>query len=572
VLAGRAARFLDDGGDPERMLALAADRRAARRLATVLAAEDAGGVRPLGYVAFAQALIERHWPLVAAWLGMDAPEPVFLTFDLAQYACREEYRREPGALARLTIREPRLIVQLLDNLNLAAANGLTLDDAWARVAAGLGVRVDDPVMQDGRRITASFRARCIAAGVLPFDLQVEAAVWLLSQPEVLEQLARRYELLLVAGLDEFVPAVIGAVGRLARRIPNVAIGYSTDGGRTYTFELRDGIRYSNGEVVAAIDFRRALERGFPLNESAYEFFYGGLLGGEACVSEPGTCDLSKGIVTDDASRTITFHLVAPDPEFLYKLVDPFAYPVPSSAPDENQPSEGIPGTGPYMLEGPMTRDGVALVRNPYFHVWSPAAQPEGYVDRLEWTFGVEYEAQIDAVAAGDADVAFDAFLAPDRLDDLFVRSSAQVHTSPQAGTYFVVLNTEAPPFDDVDVRRDGGGAREARVVQDRPCILVGGQDRLGVGAVACDRRRAFQHRTAGERHEFHIGDVAVIQFLQYACAAWFYRRRLRRLGRLARPTDCHRPDLARDNDHPGYCSTGNCYHQPDERRLRQRVP
>ena len=126
------------------------------------------------------------------------------------------------------------------------------------------------------------------------------------------------------------------------------------------------------------------------------------------MNEPRTCDLSEGIVTDDANGTITFHLVAPDPEFLYKLTLPFAYPVPPSVPDEEQMTAGVPGTGPYMLEAPMTDEGLALVRNPHFRVWSPAAQPDGYVDRIEWTFGVEPEAQVEAVAAGDADLALDA--------------------------------------------------------------------------------------------------------------------------------------------------------------------
>jgi peptide/nickel transport system substrate-binding protein len=232
-----------------------------------------------------------------------------------------------------------------------------------------------------------------------------------------------------------------------------AIPTPTDGGRTYRFELRDGTRYSNGEVVAAIDFRRALEQGFQLNRSAHKSLYGGLVGGEACGNRPATCDLSEGIETDDASRTITFHLVAPDPDFLNKLTLPFAYPVPPSVPDEEQAAAGVPGTGPYKLEGPMTDEGLALKRNPYFHVWSSAAQPEGFVDRLELTLGVQPREQVDAVAAGDADVAFDAYLAPDRLEDLFVRSSAQVHTAPKATTYFVVFNTETPPFDNVDVRR-----------------------------------------------------------------------------------------------------------------------
>jgi peptide/nickel transport system substrate-binding protein len=257
--------------------------------------------------------------------------------------------------------------------------------------------------------------------------------------------------LLGDGLLAFEPIGGGSatlVPDLARTIPT-----PTDGGTTYRFELRDGIRYSNGEVVAPTDFLRALERGFPLNEFAHGSLYGALVGAEACMSDPRSCDLSEGIETEDASGTITFHLVAPDPEFPYKLTLPFAYPVPPSTPDEHQAREGVPGTGPYMLEAPMTRDAVTLVRNPDFRVWSPAAQPYPYVDRIEWTFGVEFEAQVDAVAAGDADLAFDAYLATDSLEEILVRYPAQVHTSPKASTNFIVLNTKKAPFDDVDVRR-----------------------------------------------------------------------------------------------------------------------
>ena len=48
----------------------------------------------------------------------------------------------------------------------------------------------------------------------------------------------------------------------ARLVPDLAeaVPVATDDGRTYTFELRPGIRYSNGEVVAPDDFRLALGR------------------------------------------------------------------------------------------------------------------------------------------------------------------------------------------------------------------------------------------------------------------------------------------------------------------------
>lgn len=260
-------------------------------------------------------------------------------------------------------------------------------------------------------------------------------------------------------------------GTNAALVPDLAksIPTPTDGGRTYTFELRPGIRYSNGEAVAPADFRRAFERTLRVGGDPAGF-YGGLVGGEACWHQPRACDLSQGIVADDATGMIAFHLVVPDPEFLYKLTMPFAYPVPPSVPDEEQTTEGISGTGPYMLESPMTDEGLALVRNPQFYVWSQAAQPDGYVDRIEWTFGVEPQAQVEAVAAGDADVAFDASDS-DGLEELFVRFAAQVQTSPNAQTYFVVFDTEAPPFDDVEVRQ----AMNLALDRDRVVGILGGE-------------------------------------------------------------------------------------------------
>jgi peptide/nickel transport system substrate-binding protein len=166
---------------------------------------------------------------------------------------------------------------------------------------------------------------------------------------------------------------------------------------------------------------------------------------------PRTCDLSDGIQTD--GDTVTFNLEEADPDFLYKLTMPFAYLVPLSVPDEEQGRAGVPGTGPYELDGPVTEEGdFALVRNHYFHVWSAAAQPAGFVDRIEWTSGIEPDAQIEGVAAGEADVAFDAD-SSGQLEDVLVEFPAQIHTSQKPVTSYLVLDTTSPPFDDPAVRQ-----------------------------------------------------------------------------------------------------------------------
>lgn len=241
-------------------------------------------------------------------------------------------------------------------------------------------------------------------------------------------------------------------------VPDLAVSLPTptDGGRTYTFELRPGIAYSNGEIVVASDFRRGVERGFriialgPVVDPT-DYFFGGLVGGRACIESPESCDLSEGIVSDDQAGTVVFHLVEPEPEFLYKLALPFGFPVPPTTPDEEQIREGVPGTGPYVLEGPMTDDGLVLVRNENFRQWSVAAQPYGNVDRIELNFGGTPEEHVDAVANGEADYIAD--VPPSRIDDLRVRFAGQVYEHPNLQTLYVFLNTALPPFDDVDVRR-----------------------------------------------------------------------------------------------------------------------
>ena len=248
-----------------------------------------------------------------------------------------------------------------------------------------------------------------------------------------------------------------------------AIPRPTDDGLTYAFEVRPGIQYSNGDVVVPSDFLRAFERGFRLNGGNYGPLFGGLEGGEACRRAPAGCDLSRGIVADDKSGTVTFHLVEPDPEFLYKLTMPFAYPVPPSVPSAEQTRTGIPGTGPYMVEEPMTDAGLVLTRNPHFRQWSATAQPDGYADRIELTFGLDPTSQVEAVQAGDADLAYEAANYPG-LDKILVRFPAQVYSSPKAATDFLILNARTPPFDDASVRR----ALNLAVDRDRISRILGG--------------------------------------------------------------------------------------------------
>ena len=236
-------------------------------------------------------------------------------------------------------------------------------------------------------------------------------------------------------------------------VPDLAVSIpeSQDGGTSWTFRLRRGIRYSTGRLVGPADFRYALERVFRLGSPGVAF-YAGLVGGAACEAHPSRCDLRKGVVTDAASQTVTFHLIKADPDFLDKLALPFADAVPTQRATVHGESLPLPATGPYMLTDYVPHRGLKLVRNPYFRLWSSAAQPDGFPDRILWNAALAAGLSTTAVEQGRADVMFGNPPAK-RLDEIETRYASQLHWHPYAAEHYIFMNTRVPPFDDRRVRR-----------------------------------------------------------------------------------------------------------------------
>ncbi len=237
-------------------------------------------------------------------------------------------------------------------------------------------------------------------------------------------------------------------------VPDLAVSLPspTDGGTTYTFQLRRGIRFSNGELVRPEDFRRALERDLVLGgNSNYGGPFADVVGGAACAANPGKCDLSRGVATNDAAYTVTFHLVAPNPEFLERLTLLDAVAVPAETPLHDIGLHPLPTTGPYEWVD-VSRDGGTLVRNPYFREWSHAARPDGYPDRMVVQHIANAEAGLTAVEQGSADYMYDG-IPQDRLGEVQTRFAGQLYITPTSGTTALILNTRVAPFTDARVRR-----------------------------------------------------------------------------------------------------------------------
>jgi YVTN family beta-propeller protein len=237
-------------------------------------------------------------------------------------------------------------------------------------------------------------------------------------------------------------------------VPDLAVSLPSvsDDGLSYTFQLRRGIRYSDGRLVKASDVRSSLERVYklrPTREPAAVAFYSSIVGAATCIKRPSRCDLSRGIATDDVAGTVVFHLSRADPEFLFKLTVPFAYFLPSGTRPRRAVQQPLPATGPYRVAS-VSRRSQRYVRNERFREWSAAAQPAGLPDEIVVNVGAKVADRARLVSREKAD-----WTKAMPGEELQVRpiDRSQLHLPPVPAEWYLVLNTTRPPFDDVRARR-----------------------------------------------------------------------------------------------------------------------
>jgi YVTN family beta-propeller protein len=260
----------------------------------------------------------------------------------------------------------------------------------------------------------------------------------------------------------------GAAG--LRLVPDLALAVPApaDGGRSYTFRVRPGIRYSDGQPLRASDFRRGIERLFRVRSPGTSYF-SGIAGAAACAQHPAGCHLSAGIVTDDASGTVVFHLTEPDPQFLFNLTQyGFAAPIPPGTPDHEPGSHFVPATGPYRIAAASSRQ-VRFARNPFFREWSHAAQPDGNPDAIVWRSVPTVRDAVAAIQKGRADWLF-GLIPRAQYHQLQLQNPAQLHSSPVFGVDFAPLNTHRAPFNNIHVRQ----ALNYAIDRDKIVRLYGG--------------------------------------------------------------------------------------------------
>jgi peptide/nickel transport system substrate-binding protein len=247
------------------------------------------------------------------------------------------------------------------------------------------------------------------------------------------------------------PHVSGRAG--AKIVPYLAssLPHISRDGRTYTLTLRKGLRYSNGAPVKASDFEKTVERDFVL-DSAGAAFFRNIVGAQQFAKRQKHA--IRGIVVDDATRTIVIHLVSPQADFENVLASEFAAPVPANAPAADTSLHPLPSTGPYEIKSYQPRSRIVEVRNPYFQAWRFHGNvPAGNPDRVTWDIVPTAAVALQRVLSSKDDWMGYYQIPGKRLPSIERKHESSLKTFTPPNLMYFFMNTRVPPFNDVKVRR-----------------------------------------------------------------------------------------------------------------------
>ena len=239
-------------------------------------------------------------------------------------------------------------------------------------------------------------------------------------------------------------------------LPDVARDWLIeDGGRTYTFRLRQDVDWSDGTPVTAGDFEYAWRRFLHPSVAAYYTGYAGLLDdivGALAFRCGETAEWRDvGVRVLDRS-TLRVTLVEPANSFLSLLSHRVTFPVPKHVVERYGRAWAEPGylvsNGPFRLAGAQAEGRLRLERNPAYH-----GHYGGNVGHVEVKLLAERREQVALYEAGQLDFIPIHRLHRDEAIRLHRRHPGQFHMAPDLRVDYLALNTQRPPFDDARVRR-----------------------------------------------------------------------------------------------------------------------
>jgi peptide/nickel transport system substrate-binding protein len=239
------------------------------------------------------------------------------------------------------------------------------------------------------------------------------------------------------GMVKYQPGTVDLIPLLATEIPTLDNGGISEDGLTYTFKLRQGVKFSDGTDFNADAVLFSLRR---LIDKDFEFYDAANTGGFQLAG------LTKVDVIDP--MTVKFTLSAPNAAFIElsqigsgRYVSPKAI---QEHPGDALSDYGV-GTGPFMVKSWDKNVKVELERNENYWGTKPGLKTLIFRPIPEPT------ARVSALLNGEVDMI--VVVQPDSIESIKADSNLTYEQGPSNHYWFIELNTKEGPFADKRVRQ-----------------------------------------------------------------------------------------------------------------------
>jgi peptide/nickel transport system substrate-binding protein len=246
-------------------------------------------------------------------------------------------------------------------------------------------------------------------------------------------------------------------------------------GLTYTFKLKPNVKFGPplNRPITSKDVEYAFER---INTASlvaqYGSYYCGVVKGMDCAAK--SVQPVSGIETPDDS-TIVFHLEQPTGDFLYRLAMPATAPIPQEVAKcftkAGDYGRFVIASGPYMVKGSDQLDisscgamkpisgfdpskKLLLVRNPAYDQSSDDLR-SNFVDGVQITVDTNVNDIFNRVESGALDASY-VNQPPKTILARYVTDANKrkfLHADSSDQTWYITMNLDQPPFDDIHVRK-----------------------------------------------------------------------------------------------------------------------